>query len=70
MARGSKSSYAASVAALMALEDAGISEPDDDTRVFVGVGAPNMPELSRQILMLNEKNEQTEWVSLWQCKVL
>lgn len=55
-ARGSKSSYAASVAALMALEDAGISEPDDDTRVFVGVGAPNMPELSRQILMLNEKN--------------
>ena len=55
-ARGSKSSYAASVAALMALEDADISEPDDDTRVFVGVGAPNMPELSRQILMLNEKN--------------
>ena len=44
------------LAALMALEDAGISEPDDDTRVFVGVGAPNMPELSRQILMLNEKN--------------
>ncbi len=53
--RGSVSSQAAVFAALSALKDAGIEQPDEDTRVFVGVGAPNMPELSRQILTFQEK---------------
>lgn len=39
--QGSRSSYLAAYAALKALDDSGIDEPDADTRVYVGNSAPN-----------------------------
>lgn len=54
--RGSVSSQAAAFAALNALEDAGLSEAEKNTSVFMGVGAPNMPELGKQILTFEERN--------------
>lgn len=56
-ARGSRSAYTACYSALKALEDAGIESPDSDTRVFVGVGAPNMYEFADQTLSLEHKNK-------------
>lgn len=56
-ARGSKSAYTASFAALKALKHAGIEEPDDDTEVYMGVGAPNMNELCGNTLSFAEKNK-------------
>lgn len=53
-ARGSKSSYLAAAAALLALEDAKIKQTDEDTRVYVGVGAPNMAELYDQVVGFKE----------------
>lgn len=48
--RGAKSAYTAVYAALRALDDAGIKEPDEDTMVFIGVGAPTMNEISGQVI--------------------
>lgn len=48
--RGAKSAYTAVYAALRAIDDAGISEPDEDTMVFIGVGAPTMYEISGQVI--------------------
>ena len=50
--RGSKSAYTACFSALKALADAGIEKPDDDTRVYMGVGAPNIFELMDQTFQL------------------
>lgn len=58
-ARGSKSSYLAAAAALLALEDANIEQPDEDTRVYVGVGAPNMSELYEQIIGFEQKQKMS-----------
>lgn len=52
--RGAKSAYTACASALMALDDASIEVPDDDTRVYMGVGAPNMYELMEQTFKLEE----------------
>ena len=54
--RGSKSAYTACFSALKALADAGIETPDDDTRVYMGVGAPNMYELMNQAFQLEYEN--------------
>ena len=54
--RGSKSAYTACFSALKALADAGIETPDDDTRVYMGVGAPNMYELMDQAFQLEYEN--------------
>lgn len=48
--RGAKSAYTAVYAALRAMEDAELEKPDDNAMVFIGVGAPTMAEISRQIL--------------------
>lgn len=55
--RGAKSAYTAVYAALKALEDASIEKPDDDTMVFIGVGAPTMYEISKQILKSEHLNK-------------
>ena len=52
--RGAKSAYTACASALMALDDASIEVPDDDTRVYMGIGAPNMYELMEQTFKLEE----------------
>lgn len=54
--RGSVSAQAGVFAALSALEDAGLSEAEKNTTIFMGTGAPNMPELGKQILTFEEKN--------------
>ncbi len=54
--KGSGAAYAASFAALTALKDAGIETPDYNTSVFIGVGAPSMPEMSRLILDMGENS--------------
>lgn len=56
-ARGAKSAHAAVVASLLALQDARIDKPDDNTRVFVGVGAPNMQELAGEILKFDTEHK-------------
>lgn len=54
--RGSKSAYTACFSALKALADAGIEKPDDNTRVYMGVGAPNIFELMDQTFQLEYEN--------------
>ena len=54
--RGSKSAYTACYSALTALEDAGIESADSTTRVYMGVGAPNMYELMEQTFQLEYEN--------------
>lgn len=58
-ARGSKSSYLAAAAALLALEDANVEQPDEDTQVYVGVGAPNMSELFDQIVPFEKEQKMS-----------
>ena len=53
-ARGGVATYWAAIAATLAMKDAKLEEADPDTHVFMGVGAPPMPDISDQILKLNE----------------
>ncbi|MCM1231358.1 MAG: beta-ketoacyl-[acyl-carrier-protein] synthase family protein [Ruminococcus flavefaciens] len=55
--RGAKSACLAVYAALKALEDSGMEKPDDDSMVFIGVGAPTMNEISRQVLKAEHTNK-------------
>lgn len=50
---GSKSAYAVAKASLLALEDAEIARPDDNTTVFIGTDSMSMEELTRQIIQFN-----------------
>lgn len=54
---GSKSAYAASKAALSALEDAKLEQADENTCVFVGSDSMSMEELSKQIIHFHEQQK-------------